>query len=47
MRHDKKSERGEINCTLLRAPGDVVTGNAIAADEMTAALDIWRDLMGM
>ncbi len=47
MRHDKKSERGEINCTLLRAPGDVVTGNAIADDEMTAALDIWRDLMGM
>jgi 3-dehydroquinate synthetase len=45
MRHDKKSENGEINLTLLRAPGDVVINQIASADEAKSALDIFRDLM--
>lgn len=45
MHHDKKSENGEIDCTLLRACGDVVTGVKVSDDDMQAALDIYRDLM--
>lgn len=45
MRHDKKSENGEINLTLLRSPGDVVINQIASADEAKSALDIFRDLM--
>lgn len=44
MRHDKKSLEGEINCTLLAACGDVRLDQAVDADEMKTALDIFRDL---
>lgn len=47
MRHDKKSRAGEINCTLLPAFGEISIDNTISADDMTAALDIYRDLMGI
>ena len=45
MQHDKKSEAGEINCTLLAACGDVKPGQVIPEEEMRIALDIYRDLM--
>lgn len=47
MHHDKKSVSGEINCSLLRACGDVETGITVTDDDMSAALDIYRDLMGI
>lgn len=47
MHHDKKSVSGEINCSLLRACGDVETGVTITDDDMKTALDIYRDLMGI
>ena len=47
MHHDKKSRKGEINCTLLRQCGDCVIDNAVSDDDMMAALDIYRDLMGI
>lgn len=45
MRHDKKSEHGEYNFTLLAAPGDVFTGCVVDEESVKAALDIYRDLM--
>ena len=45
MRHDKKSEHGELNFTLLHAVGDVETGCVVDAKQVEAALDIYRDLM--
>lgn len=45
MHHDKKSEHGEINCTLLAACGDVRPGHTITDDEMRIALDLYRDLL--
>lgn len=47
MHHDKKSVHGEINCSLLRSCGDIETGVTVTDDDMTAALDIYRDLMGI
>lgn len=47
MHHDKKSVGGEINCSLLRSCGDVETGITVTDDDMSAALDIYRDLMGI
>ena len=47
MKHDKKSHHGELNCTLLRAYGDVAVGVTVDNAGMEAALDIYRDLMGM
>ena len=47
MHHDKKSQHGEINCSLLSACGDVKVGNTIADDDMKVALDIYRDLLGI
>lgn len=47
MRHDKKSERGEINCTLLSSCGEIRTGQTVTGEAMQEALDIFRDLMGM
>ena len=45
MRHDKKSLAGEINCTLLHSCGDYSINNTISNDDITAALDIYRDLV--
>lgn len=47
MRHDKKSCDHEINCTLLKKCGDVVVNNIIAPNDIKAAFDIYRDLMGV
>ena len=47
MRHDKKSRDGEINCTLLKASGSITINNDIGTDDIKAALDIYRDLMGI
>ena len=47
MHHDKKSVHGEINCSLLRSCGDIETGVTVTDDDMKAALDIYRDLMGI
>ena len=45
MRHDKKSQHGEINCTLLGAPGDIRIDCEIAPNTMKEAFDLYRDLM--
>ena len=47
MRHDKKSRDGEITCTLLAAIGDYRIDQTITPDDVTAALDILRDLLGV
>lgn len=47
MAHDKKNSTPEaINFTLLRAPGEIEINHVVAADQITAALDILRDLLG-
>lgn len=46
MRHDKKNNSvGEINFTLLRSPGVPSLNVDVAPDDITAALDIMRDLL--
>ena len=47
MRHDKKSRDGEISCTLLAAIGDYRIDQTVTPDDVTAALDILRDLLGI
>ena len=47
MRHDKKSRDGEITCTLLAAIGDYRIDQTVNPDDVTAALDILRDLLGV
>lgn len=48
MHHDKKNDRPDtINCTLLRSPGEVEVNVPVTDDEITAALDIYRDLLGL
>lgn len=47
MRHDKKSRNGEITCTLLAAIGDYRINQTITPDDVTAALDILRDHLGI
>ena len=47
MHHDKKSQNGEINCSLLASCGNVKVNNTIDDADMKAALDIYRDLMGI
>ena len=47
MRHDKKSRDGEITCTLLAAVGDYRIAQTVSPDDITAALDILRDLLGV
>lgn len=47
MRHDKKSHNGEINCTLLKECGTPAINYTINEDDLKAALDIYRDLMGI
>ena len=47
MKHDKKSNSGEINCTLLEECGIPIINCKIKEDDMKTALDIYRDLMGI
>lgn len=47
MRHDKKSRNGEITCTLLTSIGDYRIDQALTPDDVTAALDILRDHLGL
>lgn len=47
MRHDKKSRDGEITCTLLATIGDYRIDQTVTPDDVTAALDILRDLLGV
>ena len=45
MAHDKKSENGEYNFSLLSSPGNITTGCVVTKEAVEAALDIYRDLM--
>ena len=47
MHHDKKSRHGEITCTLLSAVGDYHIDQTVTSDDVTAALDILRDMLGV
>ncbi len=47
MRHDKKSHGGELTCSLLSAIGDYHIDQTVTPDDVTAALDILRDLLGV
>ena len=47
MRHDKKSRDGELTCTLLAAIGNYCIDQTVTPDEVTAALDILRDHLGL
>lgn len=47
MRHDKKSHDGEISCSLLTSIGECLIDQSVTADDVTAALDILRDLLGV
>lgn len=46
MRQDKKNTSADINFTLLRNVGEPVTDCTAVEKDITAALDIFRDLMG-
>lgn len=46
MGHDKKNSSPEhINFTLLKAPGEVVTGCVVEKSTITAALDLFTDII--
>ncbi len=45
MRHDKKSDHGEINFSLMKKPGEVEIDQILDADNVETALDIYRDIM--
>lgn len=48
MHADKKNDTATaINFTLLSAPGDVRVNQPCTDDDVTAALDIYRDLLGL
>lgn len=48
MRHDKKNiTRDSINFTLLSAPGHPLIDRTVGEGEIRAALDIFRDLLGI
>lgn len=48
MHRDKKNDRPDaINFTLLRSPGEVEINVPVTDDDITAALDIYRDLLGL
>lgn len=48
MTHDKKNRHpGEINFTLLSAPGVPVIDRTATPDEIRTALDLYRDLLGL
>ena len=47
MKHDKKNILpGRIEFSLLESPGAVALGQIVEADEITVALDIFRDFVG-
>ena len=46
MHHDKKNDTtAQLSCTLLRDFGDVAINTPVSDEDMTAALDIYRDLL--
>lgn len=45
MRHDKKSNSGEMNFSLLSSVGQIEINCEASEDDVKAALDIYRDLM--
>lgn len=45
MCHDKKSENGELNFSLLSAPGNIKIGYVVEQAEVEIALDVYRDLL--
>ena len=45
MRHDKKSNSGEMNFSLLADVGDIKINCEATEDDVKAALDIYRDLV--
>lgn len=45
MRHDKKSNSGEMNFSLLSGVGEVKINCEATEDDVKAALDIYRDLV--
>ncbi|MEF9924528.1 MAG: 3-dehydroquinate synthase [Muribaculaceae bacterium] len=45
MSHDKKSNNGEMNFTLLKEIGDIKIDCIVDAENVKSALDIYRDLM--
>lgn len=48
MHHDKKNDRQDvINFTLLKSPGEVRINFPVTDDDITASLDIYRDLLGL
>lgn len=48
MHHDKKNDDAlTVNFTLLKSPGEVEINTPVDDDDITAALDIYRDLMGL
>ena len=47
MRHDKKSRDGELTCTLLASIGDYRIDQTVTPGDVTAALDILRDHLGI
>ena len=48
MRHDKKNiDAASIDFTLLHAPGKVALDCIVPPSEITAAIDIARDLLGV
>lgn len=47
MRHDKKSNNGEITCTLLASIGNYRINQTLTPGDVTAALDILRDHLGL
>lgn len=48
MHRDKKNDRPDrINFTLLKSPGEVEINVPVTDDDITAALDIYRDLLGL
>lgn len=48
MRHDKKNSSADsINFSLLAAPGEVKLDTVVGKEQIEAALDIMRDLLGV
>lgn len=48
MRQDKKNDTPDnITFTLLKAPGEPVINVVVPDEQITAALDIYRDMMGL
>jgi 3-dehydroquinate synthase len=48
MRHDKKNiDPDHITFTLLKEPGKVMLNAVVSTEQISAALDIYRDIMGI